>query len=126
MKWPWTKKSAGRATPGADAPRAHPLAVPFFADEMPVVVTLSDAGELRRFLNSAAGTAIKSHLSASIGEADAKAVDSGQPYDCGVARGWRECSSLLLSLSRPPTAHQPEQPEFVVAGDEDGLETKSP
>ena len=125
MNWPWKKARSPQAA--ARRPeQAHPLVVPFFGDEMPVVVTQSDAAELRKFLASPAGEAIKSHLSACIAQADAKAVDSGLPYECGVARGWRECSALLLSLSRPPSVPQPEQPDFVIAGDDDERAPDSP
>lgn len=104
----------------------HPLAVPFCADEMPVVITQSDVLALRQFLTSPTGEAIKSHLSAAIAKADAAAVDTGDRYECGRARGWRECTSLLLALSRPPTAHQSEPTEFVVPGDDAELEPESP
>lgn len=122
----WFQRLFQRApTPAKSAP-PHPLVVPFLGDDIKVVVTQSDAVDLRRFLNSAAGSAIKSQLSACIAQRDALAVDQGTPYECGVARGWRECSALLISLSRPPTEQKPEQPEFVVAGDEDALEPNSP
>lgn len=122
----WLRHLLKRAQPSSKAPAPHPLAVPFCGDEMPVVITQSDVLALRQFLGSAAGVAIKSHLSAVIAQADAKAVDSGDRYECGRARGWREATSLLISLSQPPTAHQPEKPEFVVPGDDAELEPESP
>lgn len=122
----WLRHLLNRSKPSAKAPAPHPLAVPFCGDEMQVVVTQSDVLALRQFLGSAAGVAIKSQLSVAIAQADAKAVDSGDRYECGRARGWREATSLLISLSQPPTAHQPEKPEFVVPGDDAELETESP
>ena len=113
----WLQQLFRRATP-----KPAEASPGFFSPEIEVQFTPSDREALRRFLATVSGDALKSALNIEIAKAEQSAVDTGKKYECGRARGWRECAALIKSLSETPTPQQTEHPEFVVAGDEDALE----
>lgn len=98
----------------------------FFQDEVRVTWTDADAMNLRMFLNTPTGEKVRRviRVQMSRNEAEAVSTHKGDAYECGVARGWREAGSFVISLSEP-SPPQRDEPEYGMAEAHDALATQA-